>query len=232
MSRSYRSDITCPACGTNGEIILWESLNNVLNPDEAQQLIDGSLFKYHCPHCGIETDVFYPCLYHDMKGHAMVQLVDESSIKQAIDMLDRLQSDVMFRKMTTEANYQHRVVTSQNSLREKALIFRDGRDDRVLEILKLLVLKQLAHTEAEFEALANDAELFYLCQTPAGKLELALFIVQKDGSWSKPQTVEVPQDLYAQANQIVDRRSRRIESTYIIDQNWASHILLAIEDGD
>ena len=38
---------------------MWQSLNNVLNPDEARQLLDGTLFEYRCPRWGAET-ISYP----------------------------------------------------------------------------------------------------------------------------------------------------------------------------
>lgn len=230
MSRPRRHEITCPVCGATGEFILWESLNNVLNPDEAQQLIDGSLFTYRCPHCGAKTDVVYPCLYHDIKQHAMVQLVDADSLDEAIRMLDKLQADNMLAKMTTEANYRHRLVTSQNDLREKAMLFRDGLDDRATEVLKLLVLKQLAETEADFQELMGNGILLYVGQTPTGEIEFESFTEQPDGSWSAPHGLTVPCEHYIQAEQIVEMLGQRIAPTYIIDRDWASQILLEKEN--
>lgn len=230
MSRPRRHEITCPVCGATGEFILWESLNNVLNPDEAQQLIDGSLFTYRCPHCGAKTDVVYPCLYHDMKEHAMVQLVDADSLDEAIRMLDKLQADNMLAKMTTEANYRHRLVTSQNDLREKAMLFRDGLDDRAMEVLKLLVLKQLAETETDFEEFMSNGILLYVGQTTAEEIEFEWFIEQPDGSWSAPHGLTVPCEHYIQAEQIVEMLGQRIAPTYIIDRDWASQILLEKEN--
>ena len=227
MSRPRRHEIACPTCGATGEFILWESLNNVLNPDEAQQLIDGSLFRYRCPRCGAETDVVYPCLYHDLKEHAMVQLVDEGSLDEAIRMLDKMQADRMFAKMNEEANYRHRLVTSQNDLREKAMLFRDGLDDRAMEVLKLLVLKQLTESETDFDELIGNSLLLYVGQTPAGEIEFESFIKQSDGSWSKPRGLSVPRKHYTQAEQIVEMLGQRIAPGYIIDRDWASQVLLA-----
>ena len=226
MSRPCRQIIVCPACGTTGEFILWESLNNVLNPDEAQQLIDGSLFRYRCPRCGVETDVVYPCLYHDMKEHAMVQLVNGSGLDEAMRTLDKLQTDGMLTKMTAEANYRHRLVTSQNDLREKAMLFRDGLDDRAMEVLKLLVLKQLAESETDFDELIGNSLLLYVGQTPAGEIEFESFIKQSDGSWSKPRGLSVPREHYTQAEQIVEILAKRIAPGYISDRVWASQVLL------
>lgn len=230
MSRPRRHEIACPVCGAAGVFIVWESLNNVLNPDEAQQLIDGSLFTYRCPHCGAKTDVVYPCLYHDMKEHAMVQLVDADSLDEAIRMLDKLQADNMLAKMTTEANYRHRLVTSQNDLREKAMLFRDGLDDRATEVLKLLVLKQLAETETDFEGFMSNGILLYVGQTAAEEIEFEWFIEQPDGPLSKPLAFSVPREHYMQAEQIVEMLGRRIAPTYIIDRDWASQILLEKEN--
>ena len=40
--------------------------------------------------------------------------------------------------------YRKRIVTNQNALREKAIIFENELDDRVVELIKLLYLLVLA----------------------------------------------------------------------------------------
>lgn len=147
MSRPSREQITCPRCGHSDEVVIWTSLNNVLSPDEANELLYGNLFGYTCPECGNTTELCYACLYHDMEAHAMVQYVpSEDQAEATVAHLDGfLDGDVPHHEMD-EIGYRYRIVFDHNRLREKARIFHDGLDDRAVEVLKLMI-----------EAMASDS---------------------------------------------------------------------------
>ena len=59
MSRPLKETITCPKCGHKGEAVIWSSLNNVLSPDAAAELLFGNLFGYTCPECENTTELCY-----------------------------------------------------------------------------------------------------------------------------------------------------------------------------
>ena len=134
MSRPLKETITCPKCGHKGEAVIWSSLNNVLSPDAAAELLFGNLFGYTCPECENTTELCYACLYHDMEKHAMVQYVpDESQAEATVAPLDGfLDGDIPHHEMD-ECGYRYRIVFEHNRLREKARIVHDGLDDRVIE---------------------------------------------------------------------------------------------------
>lgn len=56
MSVPRKEAVTCPHCGKETDIIIWESLNADLNPKEKQQLLDGTLFRFTCD-CGYTAGV-------------------------------------------------------------------------------------------------------------------------------------------------------------------------------
>lgn len=206
---------------------MWQSLNNVLNPDEARQLLDGTLFEYHCPRCGAVTPVFYACLYHDMERHAMVQLVGEGSLDDARAMLDRLRADGHISEMINAAHYRQRIVTDQNELREKALIFRDELDDRTIETLKALICE----TDVGDGQVPEDALLFYLrCRRPE-TLELAAYGTWDDGPWESLGVLTVPWELYELAEDLVaahvhEHGQDDSYGSYAVDRDWVhAHVL-------
>lgn len=223
MSRPRKEEITCPSCGTVGEFVIWKSLNNELNPAEAQELIDGSLFVYRCPQCGTETTTFYPCLYHDMREHAMVQLVQEEHVADAQKMIDNLKSNELIGKMSQEANYRHRIVTTTNDLREKARVFRDGLDDRVIEATKVLVKSQKT---VDGQDLGNII-MFYVDKAPDHSIEFAAYRSNGD-SWKGLGNLLVPHEFYEASEKLVAEYEPFLGKAYVIDQAWALALFAAV----
>ncbi len=59
MSKSTRETVACPNCGHEDEVVIWSSLNNMISPNEANELLFGNLFGYACTECGNATELCY-----------------------------------------------------------------------------------------------------------------------------------------------------------------------------
>lgn len=140
MSRMSTELISCPKCGKESEFVVWSSLNADIDPTAKQKLLSGTLFNFTCSHCGNMTNVLYPILYHDMTHSAMVYLVDEDSVEKTQEMF----SGPGYEPVFGNDEYRVRIVTHPHSLREKAIIFDNGLDDRVIEIVKLIFRDKLS----------------------------------------------------------------------------------------
>jgi uncharacterized protein (UPF0212 family) len=129
--------IDCPTCGARFETSYWQSLNAELNPAEKEQLLSGKLFYKTCPKCNSEHQFVYPIIYHDMAHKVMIYLAlneeDAETIKKHLETIDK--SPMV--GLISFAEYQYRIVLSTNELREKAMIFNCGFDDRVIELIKV-----------------------------------------------------------------------------------------------
>lgn len=79
MSSFRNIKITCPACNTEGEYTVWDSVNVDLDPDLKSKVMDGSLFTWVCPNCKKSFNAPYSFLYHDMTHNFMVQFNAERS---------------------------------------------------------------------------------------------------------------------------------------------------------
>ena len=201
--------ITCPECGHTQDFIIWQTLNGDLDPEAKQQLLDGTLFRFECNKCGHKSNVDYGILYHDMMHQAMIYYVDENSVEQAIESMYGAED-----KMGIEMpGYRKRVVTDQNALREKAIIFEHELDDRVIEIIKLFYL-------------ANASKQF-----PEAKIKEVYFLVT-DGKYilefigDRPLSAEVSTSMY---DSIKTDFAERLESAGnkepVINISWASAFL-------
>jgi hypothetical protein len=209
MSKERIEVIPCPKCGHEQNFTVFESLNGDLDPAAKMSLLNAELFKFRCGECEFETNVVYDILYHDMTHQAMVYLIPKNAVEEVTRMMDH--ADTAFGFGTS--NYRKRIVFDQNALREKALIFDNGLDDRIMEIVKTFYL-------------SNAREQF-----PDANIEAAYFFV-KDGAYMLefvgeiPLMTEIAVDFYAQVGmQYMNVFNDISANTYIIDANWAARVL-------
>lgn len=208
-AKEYTS-VTCPNCGTDNKTVIWQCLNADLEPEAKQELLNGNFFRVTCKKCGKTHMLNYPLLYHDMTHSAFVYYANSEnslnnvfkSIKET-SALDIEQLD----------SYKTRIVTSQHVLREKAIIFDNDLDDRVIEVIKLFYLDkalekhpQLDITEVIFHIVGDKQYLQFITSTPL--------------------TTEVDKTLYSQiAADIAEIIKKPEFDSYFIDLDWAYSVL-------
>ena len=133
MSMPKEETVTCPYCGKTVECTSWHSINTELDfavPD----IISGKLFETVCDGCGKILHLDYPLLFNDMNHQVMIDYVPQEKVREAVRASDLMRS----------MGGRVRIVTEQTALREKVAIFDAGLDDRIVEILKLLAVSQIA----------------------------------------------------------------------------------------
>ena len=202
MSIPHKQTVKCPKCGEEIEFTLWQSINTEMNfaiPD----IISGKLFEVECKKCGYKTHVNYPMLFNDMIHNVMIYSVAPDSTEETEKALDSLKK--MYPGRT-------RIVTDQSTLREKTAIFNAGLDDRVTEILKLIIMAQLQE-----QLSGKDLVGVFFVPGDEPKFEIAF----KDGSGYVPVTKEMYENLASQFN---DKLSAG-DDEYYIDQDWAMAFL-------
>lgn len=134
MSKHHIEKVTCPSCHHEGDFEVWDSINTVLDPEMKEKVLNQSIFLYTCPNCGETFRLNYPTLYHQMEDLVMIYLVPESEVEKTYEMFYGENALADYR---TE-KYLNRIVTSANQLIEKIKIFDAGKDDRIIELVKLL----------------------------------------------------------------------------------------------
>lgn len=153
--------VKCPVCGQNSIVPIWSSINAQFDVSQKNQLLEGTLFRHICPRCGEAVKLDYECRYHDMNHRAVVHYVRtersaRSIFKAAKDFrLDPSEADATAARQ--EPHYRERVVKSQNALREKAIIFDRGLDDRIVEVMKAIVIQQRYPSDYDL----TDCDILY-----------------------------------------------------------------------
>lgn len=215
MSMPRRDQLKCPKCGYEIEYTRWQSLNGDLDPEAKQQLLDGSLFKLRCDNCGYEAFVDYDILYNDMTHEVMIYLTSPEAVEQTIAMYKnmlRMETPVPLPKV------RYRIVTDQNSLREKAHIFNCGLDDRVIELIKLF---SLVHVLDKYPD-ANIRGIYFL---PVEGKYMLEFI------GDDTLHVDIPDGMYDEIKEMLTLQGNLPEDDgeFVIDQSWAQRLLKSIK---
>jgi len=209
MAKKATVKLQCKECGQENEVTIWLSLNAQVDTDAFAQMLTGKLFTFECCGCGKPGHINYDMLYHDMVHRAIIHyVVSPESAERAYESIQKLLAEEGEKALPSD--YTIRVVKSQNALREKALLFNHGLDDRIMEILKGLAVVNIHrdHPGIEIkEALFLTANCKWLVQLLSDK---------------QPMNAEIPMAKY---DDIRRKMGQIIEDTEIenhtVDANWA-----------
>ncbi len=210
MSMERVEKIKCPDCGQEVEMTIWDSLNADLDPQAKEKLIDGTLFLFQCPKCGHESMIAYSILYHDMKNKVMVYCVPPEDVEFTIKQLAEIEQNL---PAGVTSGYTTRVVYNHNDLREKAIIFDNQLDDRIIELVKLWYRMHISIHKPEMDI----GKMYFFVEN--GKFMLQLYA-------DRPLGAEISQKLYEDIKNdfatIVDSPEN---NNAVIDMDWAMKLL-------
>lgn len=132
-------EMTCPSCGH----IFREEFNTAVFSDtvEREAILKNDFGEVTCPDCNHKFILNYRFVYTDDERKYMIindpKFVDSSSrlaLVSSFKLLDAVRKN--------EAKKFRRVMTADiKDLREKILIFEAGLDDKVVEIMKYILLE-------------------------------------------------------------------------------------------
>ncbi len=202
MSLPRTETVPCPKCGKEIEFTLWQSINNEI-PTAMADVISGKLFETECRHCGHKINVNYPILVNDMEHNAMVYYVHPDNIEEA---------EKAVRDMSRLYMGRTRIVTDQAALREKIAIFNADLDDRVIELIKALVMLNVKDQLA-----GKDVKGVYYIADDNPRLE----IIMDDG----PGYIPVGMDLYNAVKDQFSENPAFNEDNIYIDPSWAYSLI-------
>lgn len=126
----------CRHCGTEAEIPAYNIINVRENPEIKEQLLEGKLFIWTCPHCGTDNLVRYPLLYHDPDQKLLIWLSDGIPEVEA-RMAETVSGEAGL------ADYTARMVDTPGDLMEKIKIYDAGLEDVPMEICKFVVRQEM-----------------------------------------------------------------------------------------
>ena len=130
MTISGTASVPCPVCGAEQDVALVQSINARTNPELKQRLLAGELNVLACT-CGARTHLAATLLYHDPDHDYFCQACPGGEAAMA-------QGEAAFKTIGNTGT--RRLVPTQNALVEKVKLLDANLDDRIVEILKVLLL--------------------------------------------------------------------------------------------
>lgn len=127
MSKSRELKYTCPYCGREFDITVYESVNTETDPDLRDACLSGDIFRHSCPHCHTDFMVQYPLVYADPKHKFVLWLSQGTGEEAAMRASARL---------LLKQGYRLRRCATVREFTEKIQIFEDGVSDIAVELAK------------------------------------------------------------------------------------------------
>lgn len=213
MSISETKQASCPRCGAQSEVKIYQSVSVNSEPTLKADIFDEKLFKWRCSACGNEARLTYPILYNDVKGKFMVYFIPG---------VDRFQisNDELEKEYGHLLGVVKRSAGIFNEFKEKIFIFESGLDDMAVELTKL------AMSESVSKKLGTPAIEGYLSMynRETNTMGFTFFV----GKNNEPYIQSTRLEIYGKSIRIVEemaKKDRKLPGFLRIDREWAENTL-------
>ena len=214
MGSKEKIIIHCMDCEKDGLFDMWSDINAEKDPIQKEDLLSGKIYQYTCPHCRSTRFVDHGMLYHAPERELMVQCVmQDFEEKLAIRTFKEIQDGSLGQEYELGTGYKLRVVRSLTRLREKALIFENDLDDRVIELMKHNLLEKIS--EASPDTKIEDIQLDF--PEPSAPRFLLKFPENQMGY------ITFDPRLYGKIKKKM-RKHPAGKCEFVVDQEWAGRM--------
>ncbi len=143
MSINSKQSIKCPKCSHLNDITVWSSITADDSEDLKRDLLSAKINMFRCENCSYTALMPNPLLYHDKQKKLMLSFTpanDEKTVQSLFQNIKKTSKESG--ELKNLEDYNLRFVTNYDTMLEKILIFDNGLHDKVIEVLKVLVLMQ------------------------------------------------------------------------------------------
>lgn len=143
MSINSKQSIKCPKCSHLNEVTVWSSITSDDSQDLKKDLLGAKINMFKCDNCSHTALLPNPLLYHDKSKKLMISFTpcNDSSKKEQL-YANIKETSKKSDELKNLMDYNLRFVTNYDTILEKILIFDNGLHDKVIEVLKVLILTQ------------------------------------------------------------------------------------------
>ena len=136
--RILGTNLPCSVCGEKIPLNFREFVDVKENPEYKKMILDGGFFNVVCPKCGTTALIEYPVMYMDPDKKLNIYMVPrhDRTLVANLNSLNIPEDKV-------DPDEIKRVTASSEDLVEKILIYDSGRDDRIIELYKLLISERM-----------------------------------------------------------------------------------------
>lgn len=156
--------LQCRECGFTGSFLQIHNIDVSVRPEWKMKLMED-FFEWECPQCGCQAQLCYPCRYFDPEMKLSVVVRPDADADLIGAMNARLGAHPI-------PGFRRRLAEHFFSLREIVLMRDAGLDDRVVHLLKPLIIGRLqamdyeiwdgffSHLEVPVDGAARDHVLY------------------------------------------------------------------------
>ena len=211
MNKFKLEQLSCPRCNHAQEVPTWDSINVTLNPQLKVHLFANQINTITCGNCGYHAMIGKDLLYHDMQMRVMI--FERYSNHDIMDQLETLQQHCA---PNAFRDYRFRIVKSRRGLIEKILIFQDGLDDRVVELMKLSVISHADDLDAGDD---QDVLLYYCGSNERQELLFRTFVneIEKNVYGVSRQQYDYSREMLGD---LLERDGNEIEKFLVVDSEY------------
>lgn len=146
MPKTHNTDVVCPHCGKDSSAVIMERFNAGEDAELLPALKDRSIFIHICPECQKPTYLDYNFLYEDEESRIAVWYASTPEEEETA----KIGAKTMALARRIEEPWLIRVVLGWAEFGEKLQILEDGLDDRLVEIMKLLVVNEFVSKHGDY----------------------------------------------------------------------------------
>lgn len=222
MTRKQKIKLTCPKCGRPFQAEIFHSMTAQDDPELAQKLYSDdyrSLFQTRCPKCGFEASLVFPVLFNDLYAGMMIQFDPDvehrtQNLNEFAEKINRTRAD-MEKNGPYKPTYRFRFVSGLKEFKEKALIFRDGYDDRLIELVKMILFFKMFEQQPDIVI----QELYY-----AGR-NRDTFVFSGVTESGENFEAEIFAETYRVAEDLLENSRLEDKDPLVVDPEFAQKIL-------
>jgi hypothetical protein len=191
VSTFVPSTIIC-TCGEHYVVEVANGLHISARPDIRQQILDGTFHRFNCPRCGATTMVDKLLSYTDFPQRQWFTIAPSDGLPWRRKWLAianesfaaTMQNNAPPMVVQWGTEMTRRLMFGLAALREKLVVFDAGLDDRVIELLKIQLLRDLRDT-------FSPSQYFHVVAVTADRL-----VFEKTHPDGVIRSFELPRSLY------------------------------------
>ncbi len=203
-SQFEKAMVECPVCLNEESVTIWQVINGSTDPDLKDKLLRKELQTHLCSNCGNRSAISQPLLYLDPERHLMYYCRASQSEAQTQAALQELPGLI---------GWQMRRVEDYNQLIEKIHIADHHGDDRLIELIKLSVIRQQ-------EQEGGIRQIYFLT---ADDSAFRYIVCNQDEEWC---TLDLGSEIYLNAEKLAAKSLPDISGQWqAIDRSYAEKLL-------
>ena len=209
-SQFIKQSFICPVCLNEELMTVWTLIHAQADPDLKERLLRKTLQLHPCSNCGREFQIESGLVYLDSERKFMITYEPELTIPAAWQphFSDSVQAD-----------WTIRLTTDLNQLIEKIHILDSRLDDRLVELLKLSLLRQ------DNQPIKARQLFYYQPHEPAEQTVMHFMVVSEDDQW---YNLDLELSIYQNTQQLIEAAELTLPDNWLVDQATAAQLLHAL----